>query len=394
MKSKPYSLIAAMLFLCVAPEVASAQGSLFDTYMVAAVNCIKEKRFAAAEVFARACVKEAEELDSKSPQRSDPEHADPRLVMSLQMLGLVYYDEGKRENLKDLFADKRKSRIDLKVLGPGLLPFASQLYRLGDTYYDQAYEAERKIDPAKGKDDPANKAFEEQAKIKFTLAMRMLLASTMIRKEKLEPAHPDLAMSLNLLGVLHRKLEEDEYISTYERAIKALEAQTAAAVALNKNGYRYSVSKPAGDISVSPQVETLGSMWLKVFLARDLIYRSEEGEKKDDTAKRLSKAERTLKQLLEEWEEWPEHENVEIILNNLGLLYFEQERYDDAESMYKRSLVILEKIKPPTHAAIASVRRNYAKVLRKRAELSRKAGRETEARQYEDRARALSNGDK
>ena len=220
-----------------------------------------------------------------------------------------------------------------------------------------------------------------------------MICST-IRKRNLEPGHPDLVSSLSLLGIVQKNLGETrDAVGRYEEAIKGLETRTAAGVGLTKNGYRYSVCKPAWDISVSQQVETLESMLLKVLIARDLIYSHDEqkDEKKDDRTERLSKAERKLKQTLEEWGEWPEHENVAIILNNLGLLYAEQEKYDNAESMYKRSLAILEKFKAPTEISVVNTRKNYAELLRTKAELSRKAGRETEAKDYDERAKKLSN---
>ncbi len=69
-------------------------------------------------------------------------------------------------------------------------------------------------------------------------------------------------------------------------------------------------------------------------------------------------------------------------LNNLALLYQAQDKYAEAESLYKRSLAIREKALEPGHPDVALSLENYARLLRK-------TGRITEAAKLEARAKAV-----
>ena len=56
----------------------------------------------------------------------------------------------------------------------------------------------------------------------------------------------------------------------------------------------------------------------------------------------------------------PDHPGVATTLNNLALLYSDQARYDEAEPLYKRSLAIDEKALGPDHPDVATTLSNLA----------------------------------
>ena len=52
-------------------------------------------------------------------------------------------------------------------------------------------------------------------------------------------------------------------------------------------------------------------------------------------------------------------------LNNLAALYYTQGKYEEAEPLYQRALAIDEKALGPEYPDTASIRENYADLLRK-----------------------------
>ncbi len=75
----------------------------------------------------------------------------------------------------------------------------------------------------------------------------------------------------------------------------------------------------------------------------------------------------------------PDHPNVVVSLNFLGLLYDTQGQYAQAEPLYKRALAIYEKAFGPDHP-------NVALILVNLAELYRATKRDEEAETLEQRA--------
>ncbi len=82
----------------------------------------------------------------------------------------------------------------------------------------------------------------------------------------------------------------------------------------------------------------------------------------------------------------PEHPDVATSLNNLAFLYHVQGRYADAEPLYRRALVIVEKVLGPLHPNLAISMENYADLLRK-------IDRSAEAEKLAERARAILAGE-
>ncbi len=77
-----------------------------------------------------------------------------------------------------------------------------------------------------------------------------------------------------------------------------------------------------------------------------------------------------------------EHPEVARSLNNLAALYQAQGKYDEAEPFYKRALAIREKALGPEHPHVVQSLKNYAAMLRK-------TGRGEEAEKLEARAKAI-----
>jgi tetratricopeptide (TPR) repeat protein len=60
----------------------------------------------------------------------------------------------------------------------------------------------------------------------------------------------------------------------------------------------------------------------------------------------------------------PDHPDVASVLDNLAALYHDQGRYSDAESLYKRSLVIRERALKLDHSDVAIGLNNLADLRR------------------------------
>jgi len=56
----------------------------------------------------------------------------------------------------------------------------------------------------------------------------------------------------------------------------------------------------------------------------------------------------------------PKHRDITTALNNLASHYYAQDRYADAEPLYKRSLAIREKALGPDHPDVAQSLNNLA----------------------------------
>jgi tetratricopeptide (TPR) repeat protein len=76
----------------------------------------------------------------------------------------------------------------------------------------------------------------------------------------------------------------------------------------------------------------------------------------------------------------PGHPDIAAIANNLGQVNSFEGRYEDAEKLYLRAIGIWERTLGPTHPDVAGCQLNYAATLRK-------VHRKKEAAQLEARAR-------
>jgi len=65
----------------------------------------------------------------------------------------------------------------------------------------------------------------------------------------------------------------------------------------------------------------------------------------------------------------PEHPYVAATLNSLGMVLEAQDRHDEAEVEYRRSMVLFEKLLKPGHPLLAVARSDLASVLIRRGEI-------------------------
>src|ERR1041385_7887057 len=79
---------------------------------------------------------------------------------------------------------------------------------------------------------------------------------------------------------------------------------------------------------------------------------------------RYSEAESCYRQALDLAEKihGPEHLEVEIVLNNLGVVYKYLARFADARRVYQRSLAIMERVLGPDHPDLATLYHNLGGV--------------------------------
>ncbi|MBA2398858.1 MAG: tetratricopeptide repeat protein [Bradyrhizobium sp.] len=81
----------------------------------------------------------------------------------------------------------------------------------------------------------------------------------------------------------------------------------------------------------------------------------------------------------------PNHPNVAQALNNLAALYLYQDRYVDAEPLFKRALAAFEKTLGPSHPEIVNVMDNLANLYKAQDRLA-------EAEQITRRSTAIREG--
>jgi len=83
----------------------------------------------------------------------------------------------------------------------------------------------------------------------------------------------------------------------------------------------------------------------------------------------------------------PEYPEVMNSLNNLALLYSSQEKYAQAEQLYKQVLIVKEKAFGPDHPEIANVLENMVNLYKKSGKT--KLAKELEERVLTIRAKNL-----
>ena len=150
--------------------------------------------------------------------------------------------------------------------------------------------------------------------------------SLAIREKTLSPDHPDVAWSLNNLGVL------------YDRQGRYVEAEPLHKRALAIREKTLAPDHP--DVALSLSNLCGLSQRLGRYADAEPLYK-----------RALAIREKAL---------GPDHPDVASSLNNLAILYQAQARYADAEPLYKRSLAIREKALGPDHPNVAQSLGNLA----------------------------------
>jgi CHAT domain-containing protein/Tfp pilus assembly protein PilF len=246
--------------------------------------------------------------------------------------------------------------------------------RLGDaraaTADDRTLQEARKLHIESGRLGNAGKYGEAQL-----LAERALE----IREKTLGPEHPDVALTVNLLAVLHS--QKGEYARAEPLIQRALEIRVKAlgpehpivAASLNNLALHYN------DLNEYEKAEPLYlralSIWEKalgpehpniaVILHNLALLYGDRGDYRH--------AESYFQRTLDIWEKalGPEHPNVALALNNLAGDYYQRGDYDKAEEIFQRVLAIREKTIGPEHPRFASTLTGLALVNKARNEYAK-----------------------
>ena len=184
-------------------------------------------------------------------------------------------------------------------------------------------------------------AIAYQALGRYTEAELPYQRNLAYREKALGPDHPNVATNLNNLALVYQiqgKLAEAKPL--YERALAIMEK------VLGPNDWKVG--------------ETLNSL--------AVLYQTQENF---DKAEQLHKRALAIR-----------GESGGYTLNNLAELYHARGQYSEAERLYKRALAIEGSSKHPEYWFVAVVQENYAALLRD-------AGRTTEAKAMEIRAKAI-----
>ncbi|HPR63195.1 MAG TPA: serine/threonine-protein kinase [Thermoanaerobaculia bacterium] len=363
----------------------------------------------------------------------------PDVATSLNHLGLFYDGQGKYEEAEPLY--KRALTIRTEVLGKdhgevalmwnnlGLLYWHQGLYEKVGPCYEEAlkiWEKVEKPDQAKiamvlnnlaslrykegnyseavsfftralgirekllGENHPdvAN-ALNNLATVHFILGEyketeKLLLRSQAIREKVYGPNHPEIALGLRNLAVFYKK--RGEYEKAEPLLLKALEIRKAtlpedhpdiaSALASLANLYNDlndpAKAEPLFREAITMQEKVLGSEHPDLAPnLRDLAVCLTKRERYGEAEKLF---ERALS--IQEKVRGNDHPAIAGILKGMAALYVNQERYQEAETLYKRAISILEAKFKPDHPDLVAMKTSYADLLRK-------TGRETEAREIE-----------
>ncbi len=189
-----------------------------------------------------------------------------------------------------------------------------------------------------------------------------------IRRKVLGEEHPDVAISMDNLAVLHKNLGRySEAEPLYKRSLeigKKVLGEEHPDVAITMNNLamlygetgRYSEAEPLCKRSLEIQQKLLHKDHLLIAKSMNNL-----AELYRETG-RYSEAEPLYKRSLEIrkkfWGE--EHPDVAITMDNLAVLYGETGRYSEAEPLCKRSLEIRKKFWGEEHPDVASSMNNLA----------------------------------
>ncbi|KAK3083411.1 hypothetical protein FSP39_021957 [Pinctada imbricata] len=182
------------------------------------------------------------------------------------------------------------------------------------------------------------------------------------------PDSPDLARSLNELGVLHYLQNDFEAAeSLFKRALEMRESTLSAdhldvaqslnnLAALYNDRRQYDKAEPLYDRALQIRVKHHSvnhDSVASVIKHLALLYRKQG---------KFDKAEPMYKKAIEIREKsfGPEHPSVATALVNLAVLYSQQNKYTEADPLYKRALKIYEDSLGPHHPRVAETLRNLA----------------------------------
>ncbi|MEA2599595.1 MAG: eukaryotic-like serine/threonine-protein kinase [Acidobacteriota bacterium] len=208
-----------------------------------------------------------------------------------------------------------------------------------------------------------------------------------IRQAALGPEHPDVAMTLNNLALVRvnqkRYAEGDELfrrvLAIRERVLPPDHPDLAAtleSLALStQNQHRYAEALPLHARALRIWEKTLGPEHHRIGLVTTNLASCYEGMGRDREAEEAYR--RAI--ALHEKSLGTDHPDVAFSLAKLASFYRDRKRYAEAEGLYRRAVAIDERAFPPGSEKIAAPLRDYARLLRA-------MGREPEAVELEKRA--------
>ncbi len=208
-----------------------------------------------------------------------------------------------------------------------------------------------------------------------------------IRQAALGPGHPDVAMTLNNLALVRtqqkRYGEADELfrraLAIRERALPPdhpdLAATLESLALLAQSQHRYAEALPLHARALKIWEKALGPDHHRIGLVTTNLASCYDGLGRDREAEAAYRRAIALHEKIL----GTEHPDVAFSLLNLANFYRNRKRYAEAEGLYRRAVVIDERAFPPGSEKIAGPLRDYARLLRA-------TGREREAVALEKRA--------
>lgn len=193
-----------------------------------------------------------------------------------------------------------------------------------------------------------------------------------LREQALGSDHPDVASSLNYLGVLY--FEQGKYAAVEPLYLRALEIREQV-LGLDHLDVAYSLNNLANLYWTRQRYEEAESLYVRALEIGEHL----QGPDHPDVARSLdnlamvycmqgkyTEAEpiRLRALHIREQSQGPHHPDVARTLNNLVAVYFEQGRYGEAEPLCVRALQIREQVQGPDHPEVAFSLINLAELYR------------------------------
>jgi len=208
---------------------------------------------------------------------------------------------------------------------------------------------------------------------KYSEAIPFAQRALDIREKTQGSDHPNVAVALNNLAILYRKLRQYAAAEPlYKRALAIQERASGPdsakiAVPLNnlanvyKDQGRYADAEPLYKRALTIWEKTLGPEHSNALVAANNLadvyrYQHRYADAEPLYKRVLAVRERTLA---------PDHLDIAVSLSDLAQLYEGQGRYSDAEPLYKRSLEIEEKKFGLDHASVLRAVTNLANLYQK-----------------------------